>query len=66
MICKTCKEPTSLVYIDCGIGPYEYWGYKCRHEDYEWVSKCCYAGVIENDEENRVGLANEEGRVSAP
>jgi len=40
--CKFCKQPfDQTVWIDEGIGHYEYWGSVGYHHDMREVSECC-------------------------
>lgn len=43
--CFECGKPGSAHIEDFGIGPYEYWGAKGVHHDYQPVSDCCEAEV---------------------
>lgn len=47
MICNECGEECEAVYKDLGYGPYEYWGFRGTHHDYQFVSPCCDADVVE-------------------
>lgn len=49
MICTYCKEECEVVYIDEGIGMYEYWGCVGRHEDWVEVSDCCQEPIKEKE-----------------
>lgn len=40
--CIHCNEPLDIEWVDEGIGPYEYWGYKCT--DTRMVSVCSNCG----------------------
>ena len=40
--CIHCNESLDIKWIDEGIGPYEYWGYKCT--DTHMVSVCSSCG----------------------
>lgn len=40
--CKFCKQPfDQTVWIDEGIGHYEYWGAGGYHHDMREASECC-------------------------
>jgi len=45
-ICDSCGEECSSICVDQGIGPYEYWGAKGCHHDYQNVSPCCEDAVV--------------------
>ena len=54
MICPGCdrKDP-DMVWVDFGIGPYEYWGAPGTDIQWCYVTKCCEASVedlIESDD----------------
>ena len=57
-ICADCKEECKVVLEDFGIGPYEYWGAKGTHHDYQAVSDCCECGEV-LDEDGGVHDAEE-------
>ncbi len=46
-ICESCGEFCSPVPVDCGIGPYEYWGATGIHKDIQMLSPCCEAEVVD-------------------
>lgn len=49
--CDTCNVSCDLVYEDCGYGTTEAWGSVTSHEDWQWVSSCCYDTYTpENDD----------------
>lgn len=41
MWCPACGQECSVVEVDFGIGPYEYWGAPGVDRDIRLVSKCC-------------------------
>jgi hypothetical protein len=43
--CSHCGEHCTVIGVDDGIGPYEFWGQKGRHVDIVQVSNCCEAKV---------------------
>jgi len=51
--CKFCKQPfDNTVWIDEGIGHYEYWGATGHHHDMSEVSECCGEDFyIDSDED---------------
>lgn len=55
--CDCCEERCDLVFEDCGIGSIEAWGYVTNHEDWQWVSSCCFDTFTktsgDNDEQIR-------------
>lgn len=46
-ICDCCGEACCPVLVDCGIGSYEFWGAKGTHHDWQALSPCCEAEVVE-------------------
>lgn len=50
MICEECGKECEPVSVDFGIGSYEYWGAPGVHHDYQDVSPCCEAGMVEGGE----------------
>ena len=46
-VCESCGDRCLAVWHDEGIGPYEFWGQRCVHRDWRWVSPCCGATVVE-------------------
>jgi hypothetical protein len=50
-VCSECGERCESVPVDCGIGPYEYWGYKSVDRDIRELSPCCEAEVVDEPEE---------------
>jgi hypothetical protein len=46
-ICSSCGRPCTAVMVDEGIGPYEYWGSRGVHHDYQIESDCCGAAIAE-------------------
>lgn len=51
-ICASCGKQAKAVRRDMGIGPYEYWGARGTHHDWQIVSECCEAEVMEPDVES--------------
>jgi len=49
-ICSRCGNGCTAVWIDFGIGPYEFWGDRGTHHDYQVVSPCCEAEMAEGGE----------------
>jgi len=49
-ICSECGREVTCVEKDFGIGPYEFWGSKGEHHDYQCVTPCCDAEVVEGEE----------------
>jgi hypothetical protein len=47
--CSCCLQPCEIVARDFGIGPYEYAGAPGCHTDWQEVSKCCEATVLERE-----------------
>ena len=52
--CKECGE-VEVVWIDNGIGPYEYWGQKCNQHDWQVVCEQCEQPVEDFDEDDDDG-----------
>lgn len=48
-ICEDCGEVCTAVMRDFGIGSYEFWGARGVHTDYQPVSPCCEAPIVEGD-----------------
>jgi len=48
-ICEDCGHFCIAVVRDFGIGPYEYWGARGNHHDYQQVSPCCEVSIVEGD-----------------
>ena len=46
-ICNCCGMECDAVYVDNGIGSYEFWGATGVHHDYRWESPCCGEEVVE-------------------
>ncbi len=51
LYCERCEEPCSPAFVDFGIGPYEYWGFKGVDKRIEVASDCCEALIFEVDED---------------
>lgn len=49
-VCSECGQECEIHNVDCGIGPYEFWGQKCIHHDFRWMSKCCDAPALNEEE----------------
>jgi hypothetical protein len=45
--CVRCKDECGGMYVDNGIGAYEYWGARGRHVQMDLASDCCHADVQE-------------------
>lgn len=45
--CEECGQPCRGTWADFGIGPYEYWGAKGVDTDYQFVSECCEAPILD-------------------
>lgn len=45
-ICMECGETSRAVWMDYGIGRYEYAGRYCTDVDFQAVSECCEADYI--------------------
>jgi hypothetical protein len=39
--CENCEKDVEGVWIDFGIGGYEYWGYRGFHTDLQYVCPEC-------------------------
>ena len=50
-VCLSCGKPCEVIPVDFGIGPYEFWGQKCVHKDIQPASSCCWAEVIEMEDD---------------
>lgn len=48
--CGECGNTCDTVRLDFGYGPYEAWGVKGVHENFQTVSKCCEEVVYEDEE----------------
>lgn len=48
--CDDCNEECGTEWVDLGIGPYEFWGARGNHTDYQEVSDCCGADFTHEDE----------------
>jgi hypothetical protein len=46
--CSACRLPCKPLYVDEGIGPYEYWGAKECQTIMAWVSDCCHEHMFED------------------
>lgn len=49
--CSECGKACTIIGIDEGIGPYEFWGQKGRNIDIRPASDCCEASVLEYEPE---------------
>jgi len=49
-ICSRCGNGCTATWVDFGIGPYEFWGSRGNHHDYQVVSPCCEALMEEGGE----------------
>ena len=47
--CSHCHQPCEGVWIDTGIGAYEYWGQKCVDTRWDAVSSCCGEDILDRD-----------------
>lgn len=47
--CESCQQPCTGVWVDTGIGAYEYWGEKGVDVCWSVVSHCCGADVLDRD-----------------
>ena len=47
MICDCCGHEAEPVKVDMGIGPYEFWGARGVHHDYQTVTKCCEVNAVD-------------------
>ena len=50
-VCSECGEECCGHLVDCGIGPYEFWGQRCTHHDWRMMSQCCDAPFLEEGED---------------
>jgi len=41
VICSNCGHLCGTIEVDNGIGPYEFWGDRGVHHDWQTVSGCC-------------------------
>ena len=62
--CSACGAPNPGDYIDHGIGPYEYWGFKANHSDISFESTCCSAPLSASRSGNEPYLANPKEETS--
>lgn len=46
--CSCCREPCGIVTVDNGVGTTEYWGSVSTHHQYDQVSDCCHADVLDS------------------
>lgn len=49
-ICSDCGNACTAKMVDMGIGPYEFWGDRGVHTDWQAVSPCCEAEIVEGGE----------------
>lgn len=45
--CEECGKECTGQWVDFGIGPYEYWGARCVDTNYQYVSNCCEAPILD-------------------
>lgn len=50
--CSCCREPCGIVTVDNGVGTTEYWGSVSTHHQYDQVSDCCHADVLDSLEDD--------------
>lgn len=50
MYCSECRRPCDSVDRDYGYGPYEYWGAKGCHTNWQTVSRCCEGDVLTKEQ----------------
>lgn len=48
-LCANCGLPCGGVWIDDGIGPYEYWGRRGWHSAWRVASDCCEDEIEEGE-----------------
>jgi hypothetical protein len=46
-ICDDCGDACTARPVDMGIGSYEFWGSRGVHHDWQILSPCCSAEVVE-------------------
>ena len=46
-ICSCCGDEAEPVMINCGVGPYEYWGMRGVDVNMQELSQCCEAECVE-------------------
>lgn len=51
-LCSACGQPADAREVDFGIGAYEFWGACGVHKDWQTVSECCEAPMMENTQAN--------------
>lgn len=49
IICDCCGHLAEETTVDMGIGAYEFWGARGVHHDYQTVSRCCEAEIVEGN-----------------
>jgi hypothetical protein len=47
--CSSCGKECTIIGVDDGIGPYEFWGQKGRDVQIIAVSDCCEESVLDID-----------------
>jgi hypothetical protein len=50
LYCATCGKPCDWKRVDCGIGPYEFWGQKCIDTNVQVLSECCEDDIFTDPE----------------
>jgi hypothetical protein len=45
--CEDCGKMVRGTWADFGIGAYEYWGYKGVDTNFQFVSECCEAPILD-------------------
>ena len=50
LYCECCGKPCEWEKVDCGIGPYEFWGQRSVDKDIQVLSDCCEGSIYTNPE----------------
>lgn len=48
-LCSDCGKECEVIWIDVGIGPFEFWGAKGVDRSFQCVSLCCEAPMHDED-----------------
>ena len=47
-LCADCRLPATTKHMDLGYGTTEFWGHVSTHHDWQEVTTCCEARLIDN------------------
>ena len=51
LICDSCNQECATIYVDLGIGSYDYGDGSYTHTDYQEISECCEGDYEEVEDE---------------